>query len=402
MRVLQINAVYETGSTGEIIKGINYCAHKQGIETYIACASYNNDDNNVVVIGNAIDHKLHALYSRVFCKQGYASKIATAKFLKKVGKINPDIIHLHNLHSNYINITMLFKYIKSHKIQTVITLHDCWYMTGKCCHFLDVGCEKWKTGCIGCPKLKGELPSIFIDNADKVLKDRKKYIGDNPYVHTVGCSEWVTGICKQSVISPTTFGTIHNGIDLDIFKPTKSSLRSKKGLEDKFVIMGMANKWLDPINADTYNYFTDNMSDNDVLMLIGCKPEQIGNLPKNVIGIGFVSDRKELAEYYSAADAFVNTTKVDTFPTVNIEALACGTPVVTYNSGGSAEAVTDNTGFVVDFGDYKSLFNAVNIIKESNFEYAGKCVSYSKEHFNKNNCYIEYLDLYKKLLENKE
>lgn len=398
--VLQINAVYGRGSTGEIMKDISATALEQGWNSYIACSEKKSNDTKetgVIFIGNKLDHKVHALCTRICGLHGYFSNIATLLFLKKVNLIKPDIIHIHNIHSNFLNVNCLFRYINKKRIPTVISLHDCWFFTGKCYHYMYDECEKWKYGCGHCPRLKKEIPSYLFDFTKRVLRDRKKYIGDNPYVHIVGVSEWVTREAKESILKDRVYGTIYNGVDTNIFSVKMTSLREKLKISDKFVILGMANKWLSIENIDTLRYIVGNIDNKSVLVLIGCKDST--NLPDGVIGIKFVSDRNQLAMYYSMADVFVNVTKVDTLPTVNIEALACGTPVITYDSGGSSEILDEGTGYVVPYGDYEGLLHSIEIVKRNGKKYYTRnCVERVGAVFDNRKCYKEYINLYNTLV----
>lgn len=400
--VLQINAVYGKGSTGEISRDISAVALECGWDSYVACSikpSGITKETGIILIGNLLDHKLHAMFSRLFGLQGYYSHIATYVFLKKIDAINPNIIHIHNIHSNYLNMKMLFRYIKRKKIPTIISLHDCWYYTGKCYHYLYDNCSRWQEKCGSCPRLKKEIPSYFSDCTRLVLADREKYIGNNPYVNVVGVSDWITSEARKSVLKSRVFGTIHNGVDLSVFLPKNDNLRDELQLTDKFVILGMANKWLSEDNVDTLRYITEKIDQDSALVLIGCK--QDSELPVGVIGIPFVKDRNLLASYYSMADVFVNVTKVDTLPTVNIESIACGTPVVTYNSGGSAEIVDKETGYVVPYGDYKELFCSIESVKKNGKRhYSASCVARSRAKFDNRNCYKEYISLYESILKN--
>ena len=400
--VLQINAVYGKGSTGEISKDISAVALECGWDSYVACSikpSGITKETSIFLIGNLVDHKLHAMFSRLFGLQGYYSHIATYVFLKKIDAISPDIIHIHNIHSNYLNMKMLFRYIKRKKIPTIISLHDCWYYTGKCYHYLYDNCSRWQEKCGRCPRLKKEIPSYLCDCTRFVLADREKYIGNNPYVYVVGVSDWITSEARKSVLKSRVFGTIHNGVDLSVFSPKKDNLRDELQLTDKFVILGMANKWLLEDNIDTLRYITEKIDQDSALVLIGCKRDS--KLPVGVIGIPFVKDRNLLASYYSMADVFVNVTKVDTLPTVNIESIACGTPVVTYNSGGSAEIVDGETGYAVPYGDYKELFRSIELVKKNEKKhYSASCVARSHAKFDNRNCYKEYVSLYENILKN--
>lgn len=407
MKVLQINAIFGYGSTGVIAKEILEEVIVSNGEAYAAFMKrrYKMDINflsGYIEIGNQFDQMIHAIKSRFLGEQGFYSKKATKKLISKIDNVNPDIIHLHNLHNNFINIDLLFNYILEKKIPTVITLHDTWFFTGKCCHFLYDNCDRWKEKCGKCPRQKKEIKSIFFDKSEKDLFRKKKLIGENPYVYVVGCSDWLTSCAKKSILQNKVVKTINNGIDLEIFSPQKNSLKNELGLDGKKIILGMANKWLSNENKHTFDYVTSNMEENCVLVLLGCNNKQIKNNKKqNVIMIGFLEDRTKLACFYSMADVFGNVTKVDSFPTVNLEALACGTPVVTYDSGGSAETVDQKTGSVVYYGDYKTFLLQINrILNDGKENYESECVNRAHRCYNKKSKFKEYLDLYKKILEN--
>lgn len=404
MKVLQINATYGTGSTGEIVAGIGQVATQKGIEMYYACAVRPKVIRNehIFVIGNAFDHKRHALYSRIFGRQANYSFLATKKLLVWINSVKPDIIHLHNLHNNYINISLLFDYVQKNKIQTVITLHDCWFFTGKCCHFLYDDCDRWLYGCGKCPRQRKEIPSYFFDRSGSEFSAKQRLIGENPYIHVVGCSHWLTDCAKRSLLADRVEKTIYNGIDLSTFKPVKESNLVQLCLKDKFVIIGFANKWLSDDNKETIDYITSNLPASMVLLLMGCSSKQIQrNQKDNVIMMGFVENRAELAEYYSYSDVFVNVTKVDSFPTVNIESLACGTPVITYDSGGSAETIDEATGMVVPYGDSRQLLRCIQKVKENGKSfYSENCRRRAEQIYDKTIRFKEYVDLYYKITEN--
>lgn len=398
-RLLQINAVYGRGSTGIIVKDISQMVIDNGWESYVASAEIKGDETNgthLITVGSRLDHKLHAILSRLLGLQGYFSILVTRKLLIKIDRIKPDIIHIHNLHSNYINVNLLFKYIKANRITTVITLHDCWFFTGKCYHYLYDNCEKWKTHCKQCPRLRAEIPSLIFDFSSHVFEDRKKWIGENEYVHIVGVSKWITNEAIQSILSKRVYGTIYNGVDLQVFHPIENSKRKELGIDDKFVILGMANKWLAQENEETFKQYLKKKKENWVLLLLGC--QDMHTTFKGVIGLPYVQDRKEMASLYSMADVFVNITKVDSLPTVNIEALACGTPIVTYESGGSAEIVSKDVGFSVPYGNIEALIASIEEIENiGKAFYLDKCVQRAKTNYDIRSCYKEYLELYQSL-----
>lgn len=398
MRVLQINAVINKGSTGIITRDICKTVVSYGGEVYFA-SQEKAQAKNEFTVGNAIDYKLHALFSRITGLQGYASKASTRELLRWIEQIQPDIIHIHNIHNNYIHLPKLFTFIAEKEIPTVITLHDSWMMTGKCMHFLKYGCSRWKAGCCSCPAQKMEVPSFFVDSSHKVWNDRKKYIGENPYVHIVGCSEWITDAARESVLKERVVGTIYNGVDLEVFCPRDNTMRQELSISEKYVILGMANKWLASENEETYRAFIPQLQEDEVLVLVGCSQDQIKKLPDKVIGLPFMTERTRLAECYSMANVFVNTTKVDTFPTVNLEALACGIPVVTYDSGGAKETIDSETGYAVSYGDVQSLRESINHLRNADWKkQKTDCINRAKRYFDCTRCYDDYFLLYRKIL----
>ena len=242
MKVMQINAVYDYGSTGVIVKDIDEVLQKYGYESYVAYVNCKNSPKNGYKIGNQIDYKLHALLTRIFGKQAYFSTFKTKTFLRYIDMIKPDIIHLHNLHSNYINLNLLLRYIIKNNIKTVITLHDCWFFTGKCFHYMTYKCNKWQTECDNCPKLKKDVPSWFFDRSRKVFIDKKRYFSQIDDLVVVGVSNWISNEAKKSFFKNKKIIAIHNGVDIDIFKPMDSNIRKKYKIEGKFVVLGMADR----------------------------------------------------------------------------------------------------------------------------------------------------------------
>ncbi len=397
MKVLQINAVYGISSTGAILRDICAYLKKCGEQVAVATQRTNVNAEKVYIVGNPIDWKYHALHSRIFGKQGYASKGATKKLIKWMEKEKPDIVHLHNLHSNYINFNFLCDYLAKNDIATVITLHDCWYFTGKCSHFVYTNCDRWQKSCGNCSQLKREVPSLFVDATEKALIDRTEHLLKINNLTLVGCSNWIAEQVKKSRLSTVRTEVVYNGVDTDIFKPHESDFRQKHNIGDKFVILGMANKWLDPVNEKAVHSIIDNNPDATIV-IVGCEDEQkaVFEGKNNVIPVGFVSDRQELSDIYASSDVFVNLTRADTLPTVNMESICCGTPVVTFDSCGSPELVDEDSGIVVKQDDVDGLVDAVNRIK------SGECgfdalTKHAK--FDKNTCYGRYYDIFKSVLE---
>ena len=401
MKVVQINAIYGSKSTGTIVKEIQSCCELQGIEGYVAYSIADRPDNEVprgYHIGNKLTVNWHALISRLFGKQAYYNRFTTWKFLRWLDKNNPDVVHLHNLHNNYIHLNMLLRYLAKHDIATVITMHDCWYFTGGCMHYASIGCQRWQTGCGKCPKWR-QIPSFFFDCTRSVLKDRKQYLSAIPRLTMVGASEWVAKEMKQSLLKDLNITFIHNGFDLNIFSPSVSDKRKGLGIENKFVVLGPASKWMSTINKPTLDYFISQMSDDMVLVLFGCT--EINNTPpSNVLLIGYTKSPKEMAELYSMADVFVNCSREDTLSSLNMECQACGTPVVTYDATGSKETVDGECGFAAPTGDAEALWEKVLEVRSIGKDaFSTQCRQWVSDNFEKITNYEKYISLYRQITE---
>lgn len=393
LKIIQINACRDYKSTGVIVKAIGEMAEQHGMTMYYAYQSCLESTPNSYQVGTQLDWKWHALVSRLTGREGYASRHATKKMLHWMDEIKPDIVHLHNIHSHYIHFNTLFRYLAQKHIPTVITLHDCWYFTGKCSHYVAVSCNKWKTNCGECPLLKAEVPSWFIDPTARVLKDRIKHINAISNLYLVGCSQWISREAKKSLIKPREILTIYNGVNLDIFKPHESSFRKEHSLGKKFLIMGMADKWSNPANFAAVEYIAEKVGEDAAIVIVGCTDANKAYFSqfKNIITIGYVSEQARLADIYADVNVFVNLTHADTLPTVNMEAIACGTPVITYDCCGSPELITPHTGIVIPEDDYFLLYEYIKKIKDGLLTYSIA----EQKNFNKNKCFEKYVELYK-------
>ena len=399
MRILQINAVYGVGSTGVIVQDLHELSLKNGIESYVAFSKSKmqlSEIKNGYKVGSVFGKKLHALFGRINGKQAYFSRFATRKLLKHIRRIKPDIVHLHNLHSNYIHLNMLLKFLAAENIKTVITLHDCWFYTGGCFYYTVVQCNRWMSGCYDCPKKLQDTRAYFFDRCAQIWSNRRRYLGAINSLQIVGVSHWITSEFQKSNIGANRFFTIYNGIDTDYFCPTISSLRQELGLENKFVILGMANKWLLKANEETLHAVCDGLEQDSVLLLVGCTSQE--KLPSNVIPFEYIHDRDLLRKIYSMADVFVNCTREDSLPTVNLEAQACGTPIITYENTGTMETVDGISGFAVANNDSCALLKKINEVKRNGkLQYSHACREYVVRTFRKEINYQAYFALYKSL-----
>lgn len=397
IRVLEINAVYKKGSTGVLMDQIGEVLQEDGMEVYYATPDA-PVSKYTYQIGNRLDHKGHAVLCRLVGVQGYFSNIATAKLIRWIDRIKPDIIHLHNLHSNYINYTVLLSYIQKRRIKTIITLHDCWFFTGKCFHFLYDDCLKWQENCGRCPRKRKEQASLVFDFSKKVLADKKRLIGDNANVQIVAVSEWLAAEARKSILRNRPISVIRNGIDLGVFQPQEINRAEKNIQNDEFVLLVMANKWFAPENANSVKELLDSLETGMRVIVIGCNENQ-ASCDVKVTCLGRLN-AQQLAQYYSLADVFVNLTKVDSFPTVNMEAISCGTPVVTFDSGGSRESVLEGkTGYVVPYGNVPLLMDRIKLIRKvGKSAYIAECLKAAQMTFDKKKCFIQYLYLIKDML----
>ncbi len=385
------------GSTGRIAKGIVEISRKEGYDTYFA---YPDNLFNVpaqsgdIRISSDIVRRINERASYYTGYIGCFSFFTTWRLIKKMKKIKPDILHLHNIHNSYVNHSMLFRYIKKHNIRTVWTLHDCWAFTGQCPYFTLEGCEKWKDGCCACSLYK-QYPAACYDNTEKMWKLKKKWFTGVTNMTLVTPSLWLSALVKQSFLKEYPVRVINNGIDLSAFKPTESDFRKKYGLEDKFVILGIAFDWGIRKGFDVFLKLASMLGDEFAIVLVGTTDEIDKQLPDNIVSIHRTADQKELAEIYTACDVFVNPTREDNFPTVNIESLACGTPVITFNTGGSVEIPDETCGAVVECEDVDGLLNKIHEFKaEPKSE--ENCLLRA-QIFDKNLNYEKYIALYKEL-----
>lgn len=398
MKVVQINANADFGSTGLVVQGIHDCLKKNGIDSLIVYQRCNIRPNKGYKVGNIIDWKLHAIMTRFFGHFGFYSRVATRGLLRYLDKEKPDVVHFHNLHSNYVNIKLLLEYLSKKGIPVVLTLHDCWFFTGKCFHYIDVDCEKFITGCEKCPKKKMPPSYYFNDSAHKDWLEKKVLFENIEKLYVVGCSKWISGEASKSFLKRHKITHIYNGVDISVFKPANSNLRKKLKIDrSAYVILGMANKWFQERNSDVVSKLCK--LKDVVVIILGCSSRQLkmqNDFPSNVILEGFVASRHHLAEYYSISNLFINLTHADTLPTVNMESICCGTPVVTYDVGGCPELIIDGTGIVVKEDDIDGIVHAVQMCKSLQFQ---DCAAIGAANFSRKQSYSQYVNLYKKIIQ---
>lgn len=394
MRVFEINSVAGIRSTGRIASDIAEMLISKGHECLIA---YGREDapercnDFTVKIGTKIGAYARFARGLILDDHGKGARGATKKLIREIDAFRPDIVHLHNIHGYYLNVRMLFEHLKNTGVPVVWTLHDCWGFTGHCAYFDYVGCDRWRTvECRDCPA-KGEYPpSLVRDRSKKNVKEKREIFTSLESMTLVTPSKWLQNLVQGSYLGKYDVRCIHNGIDLSVFKPTASDILTRLGLEGKKIALGVASVWERRKGLEDFIKLSEKISDEWHIVLVGLTKKQIAALPKNILGIERTNSQTELAELYTAADVFVNPTYEDNFPTVNLEAQACGTPTVTYRTGGSPEGVDEAFCKIVEKGDTGALLSAIYALK--------KDPKINADRFDKNEKYLEYLALYEELL----
>lgn len=398
MRIVQINDTYGTGSIGRLSKNISDILIKEKNKVLFLYAQGNADKKYCVKISSPLLQKIHALLSRLTGLQGYFSFFSTLKTVKTLREFKPDVVHLHNLHSNYINLKLLGKYLKRDNIGTVITLHDCWMFTGKCTYYIPANCKKWKEGCGKCPLLHKDNvnPTLFFDTTRRCLIDKKKWIASLDNLAIVGVSDWVTNEARQSIYKNKKLYRIYNWIDQDVFFYRKGDLRNKMELVNEKIILMVSSSLSVKKGYHEMLFLAKNLPSEYQLIYIGRNSQNL-SIPKNVIHIEHTDDAAQLAEYYSTADVCVNTTLYETFGMVTVESMSCGTPVVVYNNTASPELVSEGCGVIVNQSDgMGKIIEAIEIIVSwDRGKTREKCINYAQQTFNEIDAVKAYMDVYK-------
>lgn len=393
-KLLQIDSCLGVLSTGKISESIAKLAISQGWECHIlhGARCVGQTIQHHYQVSSLVGEYFHYFESLFFDRHGLGSRYETNRIINKIKEIKPDIVQLHCVHGYYINYKYLFEYLNSTNIPIVWTFHDCWAFTGHCAHFVTADCNKWKEeGCHDCPLL-GDYPKALTDRSNKNFQLKKELFSANKNLHIVAVSEWLASYTKDSFLGNKDIRVINNGIDTKVFNPC-----SKKA-SDKFKILGVASAWnKDKGLYDFYKLREVLPLDDFEIMLVGLSKEQVTQLPIGITGITRTNSVHELAKLYSVADVFVNPTYADSFPTVNMEALACGTPVITYRTGGSPEIIDKNTGFVVEQGNVTALANAVFNMKDKPLS-ANACRIRAEKLYNKDDRFMDYIKLYEELI----
>ena len=395
MKVLQINSVCGRGSTGRIASDLADILKAQGHECRIA---YGRDmppescREIAVRIGNSWDVRLHGVATRLLDAHGFASRRATARFLDWVRDYGPDLIHLHNIHGYYLNIELLFDCLKQLGRPVVWTLHDCWSFTGHCAHYTAAGCGGWKTGCGGaCPRRQAYPKCLWKGSAAENFRRKRATFLGVPDLTLVTPSRWLAGEVRQSFLGEYPVEVIPNGVDLEQFRPTPGDFRKRHGLEGKRVLLGVAGVWGDSKGLPDFMELAKRLGPGDRVVLAGLDSRQMDGLPDNVLGLGRTDSVRELAEIYTMADVFVNPSVEEALGMTTVEALACGTPVLTYDRSAVPEVADSTCGIAVPPG-VQNLLDALDRVR-----FPAEACRKRAEEFDKRRRFGEYLELYKRL-----
>jgi len=387
MTIVQINT-FPYKATGSIMMNIHNSLLDQKIQSYVIWGRGRNPkDNNEIKMANDLSVKLHGVYTRLTDKTGFTSKKDTKKIIKKLQEIKPDVVHLHNIHGYYINIELLFNYLKNNNIKIVWTFHDCWPFTGHCAYFDAINCSKWQTVCSNCPQKNTYPKSTFLDNSSWNYNKKKELFTYKNLTIVTPC-KWLANLVKKSFLKDSKIEIIYNGIDTKVFHPVESNFRQNNNLLNKKIILGVASEWTERKGLKDFinlNRIIDH--DKYHIVLVGVNDKQKKLLPTDMTLINRTNNVDELVEIYSSADVFFNPTYEDNFPTTNLEAQACGTPVITYNTGGSPESIK-NSDYIIEKGNLKQFLKVIEKLEKPDFD----------KSFEKETMIKQYINLYKELV----
>lgn len=398
MKVAQINSVCGSGSTGRIVKEISQLSFSRGIENIVFYGVGSSDYEKAVHFGSDLMVKKHILLTRLHGKHGFYSKRETLELVRKLEEYHPDIIHLHNIHGHYLNVEILFDCIKELDVPVVWTLHDCWAFTGHCAYFDYAGCSKWKTRCFECQSKRNYPKSYVYDRSEELYIKKKEIFTCLNKVEIVTPSKWLADLVRHSFLSLYPVRTIYNGIDTRQFRILSNidELRKEKGFDGKKVLLAMPGETKRK-GIDYLLRLAHNLDEDMILILVGVKKMNVGKM-EQIRFVPYISSISELVQWYNMADVFLNFTLEDNFPTVNIEALACGTPIITFQTGGSPEAIDANTGVIVEKGNIEEAVAAIRfLLKQKKETYQKDCRERAKLLFQSEVNYLKYIELYKNM-----
>lgn len=392
MKVIQINATCSAGSTGKICEALSRGMTERGIENRVLYFIGHSDYPLAVKCSDRRYIHRQAFLTRLCGDEGFRSRKATERVIRELEQFSPDIVFLHNIHGHCCDLEMLFSYLKQHSMKLLWTFHDCWAFTGYCMYFDMVGCSAWQTGCGRCPVRKKY--SWFFDRSSELCR-RKRVLFTDLDLTILTPSRWLADLVKQSFLKEYPVYTVHNGINLDVFRPIRTDFRERYGIpQDRFILLGVSFEWERRKGLDVWLELAAVLDkERYQVVLVGTDDDVDRRLPEHIISIHRTQNAKELAEIYSAADVFVNPTREENYPTVNLEAIACGTPVVTFETGGSAEMLDASCGVSVPTGDTDALLREISAVCEEHRFSADDCRRRAESAFSEKMCYEKVFDL---------
>lgn len=400
--LLQINVDANNGSNGSIARDIGTIALLKGWKSYIAYGRRRIPcDSKLIRIGNDFDIKIHGLLTRLFDLHGLGSIIATKLFIRKVRKIKPDIVHLHNIHGYFINYKILLEYLTKENIPIVWTFHDCWPFTGHCGYFEKYKCVKWKTQCNNCPAVYDYPTSYFFDRSRQAFELKKRLFTAPTQLYVTTVSGWLKGLVEDSFFSKYPIHIVYDGIDTESFCHRDSNLKEQYGIRDKCVLMSAAANWSKAKGWNDYIKLSTMLPDDCVIMLLGVTDEQKKDLPEKIIAVPRQEGKEKLAEYYSMADILLNLSYQETFGMTTAEAMSSGTPGISYNVTACPELITPETGIVVEAGNMHQILEAIYEIKKNGKNYYSKaCRQRVIDNFDFKKVNNKFFEIYEEILKN--
>lgn len=403
MIVLQINIESNYGSTGRIVEGIGRLAQSQGIETHVAYSRGANPSRlNTHHIGNKLSQGLHLVRTRVFGDHLKGSGFSTKQLIKLIEKLDPNIVHIHQVHGYYLHVPILFKYLRKSDRKIVWTLHDCWSYTGHCSYYTKIGCQKWLKECHNCPQFSGYPKSYFFDRSKEEFNLKKELFASMQNLHLVAISDWLKEEVSKSILAELPISVIKNGVDLEIFKPIKFNKeleKKKRGITSKNVVIATGTTWNSSKGLEDYKKLGAKLPNNTTLLLVGIPTYLQVGFPNSTICIERTESKEELSLLYNIADVVLSLSYQESFGLTIPEGLACGTPGVAYRNTALKEHISEHTGKLVMTGNIQEASQAIaEVIEVGKSAMSEACISFCHKNYNLKNNYQNYLSLYSQLI----
>lgn len=394
--ILQVNITCQQGSTGRLVAETHKYLVEKGYDSRIAYSAFKSDIIGSFKIESKVENYLRRALNKCFGKKYSHSMLGTLRLIKNIKQVKPDLIHLHNIQQNSIDFPMLMKFLKKYNVPVVYTLHDCWAFTGGCYHFTNINCDHYKIGCIDC-KLEKKQRDINNKFPSCIYEEKKNLLSALPELRIICVSNWLRDTASKSYMGNLSMETIYNGIDTSIFKPMNTNKREEIGVSDeKFVILGVANYWDSRKGLNIFFELAELLDKRYKIVLVGIEQKEC---PNNITAIERTTNIQELAEIYSCADVLINASKEETFGLVAAESMACGTPVIAYDSTACGEVVNNDTGILLKSFYMEELLDAIDTIWiNGKKKYSEKCIGNVKENFSNEIMLKKYTEVYEQLI----